>query len=473
MASSAASRTGLITATVILTIVTLTALVAAFIFSAQARRNARELSELERAYNGIIQRRNLSSQAVVAIRDRARQGELVFDAAVRERDELARLVGGQEPAAAMAAAEQALTRAAEVMRAANLPEPSTTENMAGTVTQLANAVASLSAQVEDLTRTANEAQARAAAAVENATRQLAAKDEQIAQVRAEATSAIAAAQRDRMDRQGVVDEVNRLMEQERAAAAQAMQQLTMRLADSERTRVRLERDVSSAMAKLAMFRPDAAQSTIRAADGTIARVSTDSIVYIDLGAGQQIVPGMTFEVYDKVEGVPPLRTGENELPMGKASIEVIRVGPTSSEARVIRVTPGRTITEGDVIANLIYDRNTRYNFVVFGKFDLTRPGTPDAADARILRRLVSEWGGRVQDQIDVTTDFLVIGAEPQIPDFTEEQRRDPVNAKLLIDAQAELDAYNEVLRRAQELSIPVLNQNRFLYFIGYFEQARR
>lgn len=473
MASSAGSRTGLITATVVLTIVTLTALVFAFIFSAQARRNARELSELERAYNGIIQRRNLSGATVVALRDRARQGELVFDVAVRELDDLSRLVGGRDAASASAAAQQALARAAEVLRQANLPEPSLTENMAGTVLQLSNAVSSLSTQVAELTRTANEAQARAAAAVENATKQLAAKDEQIARVRAEAASAVAAAQRDRMDRQGVADEINRLMEQERSSMAETVQQLSVRLADAERTRSRLERELQQTMQRLALFRPDAAQSTIRAADGTIARVSTDAVVYISLGAGQQVVPGMTFEVYDKVEGVPPLRPGESELPVGKASIEVVRVGPMSSEARVIRTTPGRTITEGDVIANLIYDRNTRYNFVVFGEFDLTRPGTPDAADARILRRLVTEWGGLLQDRIDVRTDFLVIGAEPQIPDFTEEQRRDPVNARALFEAQRRLDEYNGVLKRAQELSIPVLNQNRFLYYIGYFEQARR
>jgi hypothetical protein len=28
------------------------------------------------------------------------------------------------------------------------------------------------------------------------------------------------------------------------------------------------------------------------------------VVYISLGAGQQITPGMTFEVYDKMTGIP-------------------------------------------------------------------------------------------------------------------------------------------------------------------------
>jgi hypothetical protein len=35
------------------------------------------------------------------------------------------------------------------------------------------------------------------------------------------------------------------------------------------------------------------------------------------------------------------------------------------------------------------------------------------------------------------------------------------------------DDYNDVVARARELNIPILNQNRFLYYIGHFEQAQR
>jgi uncharacterized protein YhaN len=473
MASSAGSRTGLITALVVVTIVALTSMVFAFIFSAEARRKGKDLEDLTRAYAQVIPRNALSGPTVTAIRERAQSGETVLNAAVRERDDLAKLLGGQDPGSAQTAAVTALTQAATAMKAAGLTEPSTTENMAGTVTQMANALTTLSTQVADLTKTANDAKAQAAATVADATKQLAEKDAQIAQVRADAAKAVADAQQDRMNRQGVVDEINKDVEAERRAMADAMAQLTQRSADLERTRQRLTKELGATQQKLAAFRPDAAQSTVRQADGSIARVSTDAVVYISLGAGQQIVPGMTFEVYGKVEGVPPLAGDETTMPKGKASIEVVRVGPNSSEARVVRVTPGTAITEGDVIANLVYDRNTKYNFVVFGKFDLTKPGTPDSADATILRRLIGEWGGNVTPDIDVETDFLVIGAEPAIPEFNEEQRRDPVNAKILADAQAELDAYYAILNKARELYIPVLNQNRFLYYTGYFEQSKR
>ena len=473
MASSAGSRTGLITALVITAIVAITSMVFAFIFSADARRSGRELEELTRAYGAIVPRGQISGPTVTAIKERAQQGERILDAAVRERDDLAKLLGGQDPASATTAAKAALAQAAEAMKAAGLTEPSTTENIAGTVTQLANAITTNTAQIAELTKTATDAKTQAAATVADTTKQLADKDTQIAEVREEASKAVAGAQQDRMDRQGVVDDINKTVETERKAMSDASAQISQKLADSQRTNQRLEKELSQTQQKLAAFRPDAAQSTIRQADGTIARVSTDSVVYISLGAGQQIVPGMTFEVFGKVDGVPPLAADDTTLPKGKASIEIIRVGPNFSEARVVRVTPGTAITEGDLIANIVYDRNTRYNFVVFGKFDLTKPGTPDGNDATILRRLIGEWGGNVETAVAARTDFLVIGSEPKIPEFTEEQRRDPVNAKILSDAQAELDAFYAVLNKARELYIPVLNQNRFLYYTGYFEQSRR
>jgi hypothetical protein len=51
--------------------------------------------------------------------------------------------------------------------------------------------------------------------------------------------------------------------------------------------------------------------------------------------------------------------------------------------------------------------------------------------------------------------------------------QDPFNAKKLADAQAALEAYDLVRNTARDLHIPIVNQNRFLYLIGYYEQARR
>ena len=54
---------------------------------------------------------------------------------------------------------------------------------------------------------------------------------------------------------------------------------------------------------------------------------------------------MTFQVFDKMEGIPPLPadpTDEKNMPVGKGSIEVMRVGAGSSECKIIRATPGQS-----------------------------------------------------------------------------------------------------------------------------------
>lgn len=480
MASSAGSKAGLVTTVVILAIVSVTALVFAFIFSADARKNQADLETLTKAYNDVVRRNALTGPTVVALRERRGREpftgtDMLLDVAVRERDDLAKLLGGATAEAAATSATTALTDASAKIKAAGLPDISTTENVAGSITAMGNAIETLARQVADLTKAANDAKAQAAQTVEQTTAALAAKDKQIADIRAEAAAAKSDAAKDRADRQGVADEINANVEKERKALADAMQQLSTKLADESRRAERLSKELTTTQGRLAAFRPDAQNSVVRKSDGSIARVANSSIVYIDLGAGDQITPGMTFEVYDKLTGVPALKADETSMPIGKASIEVVRVSPTNAEARVISTRKGAApITEGDVIANLVYDRNTRYNFVVFGDFDLARRGKPSAEDGAVVKRLVTEWGGTVQPQIDVNTDFLVIGAEPQIPEATSEQdKTDPIFLDTQLKARQALDNYNAVLSKARELYIPVLNQNRFLYYTGYFDQAKR
>ena len=180
-------------------------------------------------------------------------------------------------------------------------------------------------------------------------------------------------------------------------------------------------------------------------------------------------------MYDKIDGIPPVGdpTTEEKLPQGKASIEVTRVGQGSSECRVIRTTPGTQMSEGDLIANLVYDPHVKYNFVVYGDFDMDNNGVATPQDADVIKRLVTQWGGKLMNQVNVDTDFVVLGKEPVLPTFSKEELQDPFNAKKLNDAQQALEAYQNVKRTAEQLHIPILNQNRFLYLTGYYNQARR
>jgi hypothetical protein len=164
---------------------------------------------------------------------------------------------------------------------------------------------------------------------------------------------------------------------------------------------------------------------------------------------------------------------DGDLPEGKASIEVIHVLPTSSECRVVKRALGETITEGDLIMNLVFDPHTHYKFLVYGNFDMSNEGTPTSTDTDVIKRLVTQWGGRLVTKVDPSTDFVVLGSEPVVPVLSADDQNDPPKVQQRDAMQAALDAYQEVEKQAIELGIPILNQNRFLYFTGYYDQAAR
>jgi len=52
-------------------------------------------------------------------------------------------------------------------------------------------------------------------------------------------------------------------------------------------------------------------------------------------------------------------------------------------------------------------------------------------------------------------------------------RRTLREARQIRKALREAEAYDGVKKAAIEFHIPILNQNRFLYFVGYYEMAQR
>jgi len=244
------------------------------------------------------------------------------------------------------------------------------------------------------------------------------------------------------------------------------------LAEAEK----IKADNEALTATLGKWRPpNLAEATLRHADGEIIQIGKNNVVYINLGMGQQVYKGLTFEVYDRTEGIPRVAgVTEEQLPAGKASLEVINVGPGSSECRLIKTTPDQPVVVGDIIANLIYDPNVKWNFRVYGEFDVDGNGVATTAEAEVVKRLVKAWGGRITDQLNFDTDFLVIGREPQLPRYSKEEiEKSPTLALEMKQAEAKLKEYDDIKQKALQLHIPVLNQNRFLYLVGYYDQARR
>lgn len=207
----------------------------------------------------------------------------------------------------------------------------------------------------------------------------------------------------------------------------------------------------------------------REIDGALLSIiPSDNLVTIDLGKKDHVPLGLTFEVFDKKTGV----TREFNEIRGKATIEVVRVKETSSECRVVRQERGKTLMVGDVIANLVYDRYRTYKFFVHGNFDIDNDGRPSPTDTRRIKSMIEQWGGEVATEFAYDVDFLVLGVRPQarprVQGDTDIRTPDEIEADLARERD-EL-AFTQLEGLARQLRVPVLNQNRFLSLIGYYQR---
>jgi len=201
-------------------------------------------------------------------------------------------------------------------------------------------------------------------------------------------------------------------------------------------------------------------------DGRIVDIGSDDQVFINIGSDDRVVLGMTFEVYDDENSIQiDPRSGEEVR--GKASLQVIKVAPSTSTARLTRAVSGRPVVKGNVIANAVYDPKYRFRFLVHGKFDVNSDGRPIAAGADFVRSRIIEWGGEVVDGEELTgdLDFLVLGDQPPIPPPLP-QNADVDRFNAYIALRAARDRYDTLFRQAREAQIPVLNWTRFQVLTG-------
>jgi len=483
----AASRPGssgaLITWLVIMAILFVTATIFAFIFQADARKSADSLETFKKSYKEIIENSELAGQDVTDLKEARSDARLglgpaspVMSVAIEQRKLLAKTITGN-PVSASAAkdqADRALQDAAARLKAAAISEPIPADNLVLAVGEVVKIAENRQGQVTSLQKDLAAEKEGTLAAIKRADDQAAAHEQAMAAVREETKTQIETATSSADTATSSVAEIEKAVSAERDKQTAAYNQIVTERADRDKTIGDKDKAIGVLQQKLSALRVDTTNTVVRQSDGEIIRLPGNNIVYVNLGAGDQITPGLTFEVYEKADGVPGIRTSDDTtLPQGKASIEITRVGANSSEARVVKVRPGYQLTEGDLIANLVYDRNTKYNFVVFGNFDLDQNGVAVPGDADIMKRLVTQWGAKVMPDVTVDTDFVVLGKEPAVPEFSAEQLQDPETRDRQQKAQAELESYNTVKDKAKELHIPILNQNRFLYFTGYFDSARR
>ncbi|MBL8747487.1 MAG: hypothetical protein JNK58_14170 [Phycisphaerae bacterium] len=199
-------------------------------------------------------------------------------------------------------------------------------------------------------------------------------------------------------------------------------------------------------------------------DGRIVGVnSAGRQAYIGLGRKDRLVLGMTFEVYNDASTIVPDEKGD--YPKGKGTVEIIRIDENSSVARIIRSSPGSTISNGDVIANAIYDPKKVYTFTVYGNFDTNNDDVFTPQEIQDIRGLIESWNGKLADDITGDTDFLVLGTRPVLP--PQPKPDDPVELiQRWVQLSQQATKYDELFDKAVRAGIPILNQNRLYTLTG-------
>lgn len=479
------SRAPLITTLVIFTILFVTATIFAIYFNVQLQESQRLFNDYKKTYNGVVADTAFNTPEFTALKTLAadQSGGMnratVLDVALKQRNDLAQAITGVpsvDPAPAQKAAAEALTSATAKLKQASVSLTLPPTGLTGAVAALTNDVVAQQQKIGQLNTELAAAQKSLTDANEGIAAASAKRDKDLADARAEDASELQKVNDQFKSNSDMIAQLQKDQKDQQDKAQTAAQAAQTQLAKFQQQLTQAAKDLAASQAKLVSHRVNPDNAALRQADGKIIRVTGNNICYINLGQGDQVSPGLTFEVYDKATGIPPIpenASGDEQLPVGKASIEITRVGATSSECRIVQTAPGAILSEGDLIENLVYDPNVKYNFFVYGNFDLANTGRPNPADEEVIKRLITQWGAKVTDQLNVDTDFVVLGKEPVLPNFSKEELQQPLNQDKLDKAQKELDKYQQIAQTARELHIPILNQNRFLYYVGYYDQAKR
>jgi hypothetical protein len=130
-------------------------------------------------------------------------------------------------------------------------------------------------------------------------------------------------------------------------------------------------------------------------DGKLLSVSDKlPLAWINIGADERVVPGLRFRVQS---GTP----GDERQ---KAWAEVTRVDKGMSEVSIYGLTDTfDPVVPGDVVLNPVFDPKGGRNAILVGRFT----GQYSEKD---LKQLLEHIGVHVQDELDLTTTFMIVGA---------------------------------------------------------------
>lgn len=468
------SRTGLVTALVVFVILFVATTIMWIYEFAERKQRDQRISEYDQQFAQVADQVTIGGpdvQALLQARDQPTyQGMTALQIAIAQRNQLARTVGGKD--GALAQVQPDIQRGMAAVAAAGAKVPPATP-LANVVENLGKALAQAQQEKAALQQQVNDAQARGTQDKAERTKLLAQKDQEIAAINQQKADLLKQVEQYQQATAATASSIQQSSTQTLASAQQQNEQLTAQLNQALASIKQQQAQIAVLQERLKVVRVPSIEPTIQKPDGEIVRLPGNNVAVINLGLGDQIVQGMTFEVYDKYTGIPALGadgTREGDMPKGKASIEVTQIHPGYSDCRIIRKETGVNLVQGDLVSNLVYDKTQKYKFFVYGDFDLNNDKRTDPNDAEVIKRLITQWGGEVVNEVNVNTDFVIMGVEPKVEAASSSDAVEMARHQREVQA---LDRYLDIRKNAIQLNIPILNQNRFLNFVGYTSQAAR
>ncbi|MDG1500380.1 MAG: hypothetical protein P8N31_15080 [Planctomycetota bacterium] len=273
--------------------------------------------------------------------------------------------------------------------------------------------------------------AQAISATNNAKSATAAAQASLSQVTSDKDTVIRGQQSDISDAQAGFDTREADLSRQLTSAQDRVRELETELNAEKATNRQSTRDMKAVLnaknTKLALLsdqtRPFRAPANLNP-DGQVLEVSKGlPLAWIDLGSSDRLVLGTRFRIEAG-------NLGERTL---KAWGEVIEVKADMAKIRIFdQADKFNPVVEGDYLLNPVYDPKGGFNAVLVGRFS----GLYGKAELTIL---LEKIGIYVQDELDLTTNFLIAGA-PVMQDEDGYPLEDPQEVKdMPVYKQAEAD----------------------------------
>jgi len=216
------------------------------------------------------------------------------------------------------------------------------------------------------------------------------KDTLIADLRSQLSDAEQAAADRQSDLEGQLSSVRTSLTDRESTLRKARSDMESQSRDHTQDRSAMQTRFDEMGRKLAFLKEP------EASDGEVLAVNEElGLAWVNIGQKQRLQRGMRFRIID---GTP----GDQRL---KAWCTVSRVEESMAEVLVSdQADPYDPPVAGDIIYNPVYDPNSLRNAVLVGRFS----GTWNEKE---LRLLLSEVGISIQDAVDKTTDYLIVGSD--------------------------------------------------------------